>query len=138
MEKGFFDRLEDKTRGYLSHLPIAYGFAGGIGIVLFWRGVWHTADYFMMVLRANRGASTIDLTNEMWWDGPLSFAVGSVILLITGLFVSSFIGNEIMMSGLRGEKKLSEKTENEVRTEVGAIGEIRDEIHELKKLLKKR
>ncbi len=131
MSKGFFDLLEDKVRGRLSHLPIPYAFIGGIGIVLFWRGVWHSADYLMLVLRTNSGLSSIDLANEIWWDGPLSFAIGSLILLITGLFVSNFIGNEIIMSGLRGEKKLSEKTETEVRTEVGAIAEIREEVRAL-------
>ena len=40
----FFDKLEDKIRGRLSHHPIFYALVGGIGVVLFWRGVWHTAD----------------------------------------------------------------------------------------------
>ncbi len=130
-KKGMFDRLEDVCRGRLSHFPIPYGFIGGIGIVLFWRGVWHSADYAMLLVRVNTGLSTTDLAHEIWWDGPLSFIIGSLLLLITGLFVSNFIGNEIIMSGLRGEKKLSEKTETEVRTEVGAIAEIREEIRAL-------
>ncbi|MCX6718865.1 MAG: hypothetical protein NTZ38_00600 [Candidatus Taylorbacteria bacterium] len=40
----FFDKLEDVVRAHLSRYPIAYTFVGGIAIVLFWRGVWHTAD----------------------------------------------------------------------------------------------
>lgn len=132
MRKGFFDLLEDKVRGRLSHFPIIYGFCGGIGIVLFWRGVWHSADYLMLVLRSTSGLSSTDLANEIWWDGPLSFVIGSLLLLMTGLFVSNFIGNEIIMSGLRGEKKLSEKTETEVRTEVSAIAEIRDSVRALR------
>lgn len=131
MNKGFFDRLEDSVRGHLSHFPITYAFCGGIGIVLFWRGVWHTADYLMLTLRNNIGISSIDLSSELWWDGPLSFLIGTFLLLISGLFVSNFIGNEIIMSGLRGEKKLSEKTETEVRTEVNAIAEIRNNVRAL-------
>ena len=42
----FFDKIEDKIRGKLSHYPIFYAFIGGVGIVIFWRGVWHTADFF--------------------------------------------------------------------------------------------
>jgi len=34
----FFDKLEDRVRGWLSHRTIFYGFIGGIGAVLFWRG----------------------------------------------------------------------------------------------------
>ncbi len=133
MQKGFFDRLEDKVRGRLSHHPIPYGIVGGIGIVLFWRGVWHSADYLMLLVRTNAGLSTTDLANEIWWDGPLSLVVGAIILLISGIFVSNFIGNEIIISGLRGEKKISEKTETEVRAEVRAIAKIKDDVNALAK-----
>lgn len=135
MNKGFFDKLEDVVRGKLSHHTIPYAMVGGIGIVLFWRGVWHFADYLMLLIRFNHGFSSIDLSEEIWWDGPLSLVVGSILLLISGLFVSNFIGNEIIMSGLRGEKKLSEKTEDEVKTEAHAIGDIRDEVRAISKKL---
>ncbi len=109
----FFDRLEDKVRGKLSHYPILYAFIGGIGVVLFWRGVWHTADmatyYFI--------SSPLTLTTHEVLDGPVSFVIGTVILLITGIFVSSFVGNKLIISGLIGEKKLAEKEESEIETE---------------------
>ncbi len=135
MKKGFFDRLEDVVRGRLSHAPILYAIVGSIGIVLVWRGVWHSVDYLMLLVQSGAGLSTISLTSEIWWDGPLSLAAGSAILLVSGLFVSNFIGNEIIMSGLRGEKKLSEKTEDEVKTEAHAIADIRDEIRDISKRL---
>jgi hypothetical protein len=40
----FFDKFEDHIRTHLSRYPIVYTIIGGIAIVLFWRGVWHTAD----------------------------------------------------------------------------------------------
>jgi hypothetical protein len=130
----FFDKLEDRVRGWFSHHPILYGFFGGIGVVLFWRGVWHTADWVSALLMDFRtGNTTVDLAT--FPDGPLSFLIGSVMLLITGLFVSNFIGNEIIISGLRGEKKLAEKTETEVKTETGAIGDIRKELKIISKRL---
>jgi hypothetical protein len=54
--------------------------------------------------------------------------VGFIILNFTGTFISSFIGNEIILAGLRGEKQLARKTESEVKTEVGAIAEIKEEL----------
>ena len=127
----FFDRIEDRVRGWMSHRQIFYGLVGGIGIVLFWRGVWHTADYFSLVfMKRESGSATIDMA--ALWDGLLSFGIGSILLLLTGLFVSSFIGNEIIISGLKGEKKVAEKTEEEVETETTLVKDLRKEMREIK------
>jgi len=95
----FFDKLEDKIRAKLSHYPIIYALLGGIGVVLFWRGVWHIAD------EINIGSTA-------------SFILGVVILLTTGVFVSAFIGNKLIISGLSGKKKLAEKDVSEIETEL--------------------
>ena len=127
----FFDKLEDKIRGKLSHYPILYALIGGIGIVLFWRGVWHTADFFSDLIFSFQQNTSIDLGGLIWWDGPLSLLLGSVLLLSTGLFVFGFIGNEVIISGLKGEKKLAEKTEDEVKIETGTMKEIKKEVEEI-------
>ena len=127
----FFDRFGYRFRGWMSHRQIFYGLVGGIGIVLFWRGVWHTADYFSLVfMKRESGSATIDMA--ALWDGLLSFGIGSILLLLTGLFVSSFIGNEIIISGLKGEKKVAEKTEEEVETETTLVKDLRKEMREIK------
>lgn len=130
----FFDKLEDKIRGWFSRHPLLYGFYGGVGIVLFWRGVWHTADTLAMWYWTPVG-STLDITPSVW-DGPITLLVASAILLSCGLFVSQFIGNEIIISGLRGEKKLTEKTEAEVRTETGALATVIQKLDSIEKRLK--
>lgn len=109
----YFDKFEDKTRGYLSRRPILYTFIGGFGIVLFWRGVWHTADLFP------------------WLTGPVSIFVSVVILLATGLFVSYFVGDMIIISGLHKEKKLAEKTESEIEKGEESISRLEDKIDDL-------
>ena len=110
----FFDRLEDKIRGKLSHAPILYALLGGIGLVLFWRGVWHIAD-------------DIDISSVA------SIIIGSIILLVTGVFVSAFIGNRLIISGLSGDKKLEEKVEEEIETEEAQIKKMQSTLNKVEK-----
>ncbi len=114
----FFDKLEDKVRAALSHYPIIYGFLGGIGVVLFWRGVWHISD------EVNLGSVE-------------SIVLGSVILLITGVFVSTFIGNKVIISGLLGEKKLTEKEEAVIKEEARDIENIEESLEKVEEKISK-
>ena len=111
----FFDKLEDRVRGFLSKYPILYAIIGGAAIVLFWRGVWHTADLIPFL------------------NGPVSVVVSIVVLLATGLMVSVFIGDSILMSGLRREKKIAEKTEEEVKSEVSVVKEIDSHLEKIER-----
>ena len=115
----FFDKTEDKIRGRLSHRPIMYGIVGGVAMVLFWRGVWLTADQVPFL------------------TGPVTLIISTVILLATGLLVSSFIGDSIIMSGVKQEKKLTEKTEKELESEIGTLDDIKKEIDRIEKTLVK-
>jgi hypothetical protein len=124
------DKSEDKIRVKLSHYPIAYAFLGGTGVVIFWRGIWHTGDYLMSFFTVNDVAGN-SLAQLPWWDGPLSVLFGTVLLLIVGLFVTSFIGSDIIVSGLRKEKKIAEKTEEEVKNELLEDYKIEQKIHEI-------
>lgn len=133
----FGDRLEDIARGRLSHYPIIYAFIGGTGVVIFWRGIWHTVDFLMICFFAS--PNLLSSTSEglpLWWDGPLSIAVGSLLLLTVGLFVSNFIGNEIIISGIKGEKRLIDKTEQEIKDEVATDVQTLNEIRSTNARLK--
>ena len=119
----FFDKLEDVVRGHLSKYPIVYTVIGGIAIVLFWRGVWHTAD----ILQARGG-----------WLGaifyaPTNLVIVTVVLLMIGLFVSYFVGDTILISGIKRQKKVTDKTEREVEEEEAELVKIRSTIREMKK-----
>ena len=134
----FGDKLEDRVRGRLSRRPIIYAFFGGVGVVLFWRGVWHSADYLMeRYFGLLPAESTMTLSQLPWWDGPLSLLVGSVLLLLSGIFVSNFIGNEIIISGLRGEKKVVDKTKDEIEMEMNSLASIQKELKIISSHLKK-
>ena len=127
----FSHKLRDNVRIYLSHRPVLYAFIGGTGVIIFWRGVWHTVDYLMEYFTIGDKVSTTSFSALPWWDGPLSIAFGVALLVSTGLFVVSFIGTETIISGLRGEKQLSEKTEEEVKMEMKESVRIKKEIHEM-------
>lgn len=121
----FFDRLEDKTREHLSRVPIFYAIVGGITIVLFWRGIWDIAD-------------VLEKLGGVWaflFSPTVSVVVSVVILLATGLFVSFFIGDRIILSGLKHEKKVEEKTEEEVREEEVMLAALHAKLDHLKKEL---
>lgn len=112
----FFDKLEDKIRGKLSHHPILYALIGGVGIIIFWRGVWHLAD--------DINVSSI-----------ASIIVGGIILLVTGVFVSAFIGSRLIISGLIGEEKLTEKEEEEIETQEVQLKNLQSTLTRLEKKL---
>lgn len=112
----FFDKLEDRVRGRLSHYPILYALIGGIGVVLFWRGVWHTADDFNM-------------------SSLISLLAGTAILLLTGVLVSQFIGNRLIITGLIGEEKVAKAEEGELQTEEMQLKNLQNTLSRLEKKL---
>ncbi len=113
-----FDGIEDKARLELVHHPLIYAFIGSVGIVSIWRGIWHISD---------------DWGVSSW--GSLIF--GILITVLTGLFVSFFIGENIIISGLNKEKRIDEKTEEEIHKERTALDEIKKDIKEIKQILLK-
>ena len=115
----FFDKIEDKARIKLVHHPIVYAFIGSVGIVSIWRGIWHISDDW--------GVSS--------WE---SLIFGTLITVSTGLFVSFFIGENIIISGLNKEKRIDEKTEEEIHKERNTLSRIEKDIKEIKEILQKK
>ena len=140
--KRIFSRTREKITIYLSHRPKLYAFVVGFGIVLFWRGAWHSTDFVHTYFNIFQNNLSTDSISSPWWDGPLSLVVGCIILYFAGAFVSSFIGNELILSGLKKEKKIEEKTEIEVKTEADSVLDIKtslraveDKLEELEKTI---
>lgn len=117
-----FDKMEDHIRARLARHPFIYTFIGGAGVVLFWRGIWHIAD-------------VLEKTSTFggYLFSPLgSVMLGVLILLATGLFVSVFIGDSIIMSGIKHDKKIIEKTIEDVDSEKSDIEKVLVAIVEMK------
>lgn len=123
----YFDKLEDRVRGRLSHKSIIYAFIGGTGVVLFWRGIWDTAD-----ILARKGG-----TWSVIFYPPYTIIWATLMLLLTGLFVSFFIGDRILLSGMKHEKKMDEKTEEEVQKEEGELKDMMRKVNEMHKDIEK-
>lgn len=115
----FFDKKEDKVRGYLSKRPILYAFIAGVAIVLFWRGVWMTADMFSFL------------------SGPVSIFISVIVMLMSGVFVSYFVGDVIIISGLTKDKKIIEKSAEEIIKEEEVIDRIEEKLDFLDSKLEK-
>jgi hypothetical protein len=122
----YFDKLEDKVRTKLSHRSILYAIIGGIATIILWRSIWHIAD----MLKEQGG-----LLGWFFYE-PVSAVWCSVVLLMTGLFVSQFIGERIIISGLKNEKKITDRTEDEVRRDDIKIDELTVQIAQLSKDIK--
>lgn len=114
----FFDKLENKIRSRLSRHPITYALIGSIGTVSIWRGIWDLSDKWMI-------------------PGWVSAVGGIALATITGLFVSFFIGENIIISGLKKEKRIDEKTEDEIKKESDTLKDIQRDIKEIKEILLK-
>jgi len=114
----FFDKLEDDVRAMLSKHNIIYAFIGGVAIVLFWRGVWITADTIPFL------------------TGPVSVLISVVVLLVTGLFVSFFIGDTIIISGIKKEKRLDERVASEVKTELDVLDDMQSKMNSIEQELR--
>ena len=109
----FFEHLGIKIRHQLSKLPILYAFIGSVGVVLIWRGVWNIAD-------------------DIGMSSMVSLVLGVSISIVSGLFVSFFVGDRIIISGIKKEKRLEEKTEREIKREEVSLREIKKDLKEIK------
>ena len=135
----YFDKLEDRLRSRLSHRSILYAVIGGALTVLFWRAVWHTADKIMIGGNLSSMIKEAKIIFEMaGWSGvvfyePITLIWTLFFLLITGLFVSIMIGDRIILSGIKNEKRTDQKTEEEIRREEVEIKDIFQKIDMMSK-----
>jgi len=116
-----------EVRGKLSNYPIIYAIFGAVGIILFWRGIWHTADFFSLIFI---GDGTGEPLNYAYlFDSLLSAIIGFILLLATGLFVNDFIGSQMVSTAIKEEKKIekiTEETESDEEKEKKRIAEFEE------------
>ena len=89
---------EENARLYFEKTPFVQAFLSGIGVIIFWRGIWEWLDM-----------------NQV---SPFtSVVVGSLLLLCVGVFVQTFIGNTIIIKNVKQEERIEKKTMKDVEGE---------------------
>ena len=75
------------------------------------------------------------MTADMFYflTGPVSVIISIIILLMSGVFVSYFVGDMIIISGLTKEKKIIDKNTEEILKEQKTMNRIEDKLDDLEK-----
>ena len=90
---------EESARLYFEKTPFIQAFLSGIGVIIFWRGIWEWLDM----------AQVSPFT---------SVIVGAAILLCVGVFVQTFIGNTIIIKNVKQEEREEKHAIHEVEANV--------------------
>jgi hypothetical protein len=111
-------KIEEKARKYFEQFPFVQAFLAGIGVIIFWRGIWEGLD--------ESGVSPI-----------ASIILGVLILGAVGVFVQTFIGNTIIIKEVKQEEKdksrILKEVAKEESTESASLAEISIKLDQIMK-----
>lgn len=91
--------IEDRARAFFEKFPFVHAFLAGVGVILFWRGIWELADYFAI-------------------HPLISVLVGVVLLVAIGLFIQTFVGNAIIIKSVTHTTNVDKRILKEIESEV--------------------
>ena len=92
--------IEERARRYFEKIPFVQAFLAGVGVIIFWRGIWELLD-------------TVKVS-------PLtSIILGSLILGGVGAFIQTFIGNTIIIKEVKQEENKEKKEIKKIEGEMG-------------------
>lgn len=104
--------IEDNARKFFERIPFIHALLAGIGVVLFWRGIWESAD-------------------KMALDPLSSALLGIALLGGIGLFIQTFVGNTIIIKSVKKEEQLEKTTVKKVQQEEITLLQLSQKIDEL-------
>jgi hypothetical protein len=90
--------MEEGARNFFSRIPFIQAFLAGVGVIIFWRGIWEWLD--------NSSVSPL-----------ASVIIGTVILVGVGVFLQTFIGNTIIIKSVKQEEQQEKKVLKEIAGE---------------------
>ena len=116
-------QTEEDARKYFERTPFLQAFIAGVGVIVFWRGVWEWLD-------------SVQVSPFM------SVVIGSLLLGGVGVFLQTFIGNTIIIKNVnqeeKKEKKIFEKIEGEVEGEDITLKQLADKLDELSRKIENK
>jgi len=131
----FLKTTGKKLQRALRRHPLVYAFVGGVGIVLFWRGVWYLTDFLVFAILVPRDQlGAIDWTGGI--DGGISLVLGIALLLSTGLFVSEFLSGQVLMAEGKEEERLAKETEEGIKKESSELPSIEEGLQHIEEEIK--
>lgn len=90
--------VENRARRYFQRFPFIQALLAGIGVIIFWRGIWEWLDL--------SGVTPL-----------LSVIIGALILGSVGVFVQTFIGNTIIIREVKQEEKIEQEAMKKIAGE---------------------
>lgn len=91
--------VEEKARKFFERIPFIQAFLAGVGVIIFWRGIWEWLDQ-----------------NNV---SPLvSVIIGTGILAGVGVFVQTFLGNTIIIREVRHEERSGKAAVQKIAGEI--------------------
>lgn len=110
IKKGF-EQFEIKTRKKLKAHHFLFAFVGGVGVIMFWYGVW-------------------DITSKIM-PSWCSMIIGMLILIFLGIFIIETVGKEALV------EEIEQATKNEKKT-VERLEKIEAKLEKTEKRLEKK
>jgi hypothetical protein len=116
-------RTEEGARKFFEKVPFIHAFLAGVGVIIFWRGVWELFDQI--------GITPVQ-----------SIIMGVVLLGGIGVFIQTFLGNTIIIKDVakkeKSETKLIKEVESEVSGEEITLKQLAEKIDRLTKKLEEK
>jgi len=134
----YFQNFEIYNRNFLVKHKYLYALLGGTGIILFWKGVWYIADS-LKINGINYFGESLGKIMMIIFSDTGTLILGLILMLATGVFVSEFIDDEIIISGIKKEKQIIDKSAEEIiaeeKKEEKILEELKDHIINIEKKL---
>jgi len=125
----YFQNFEIYNRNFLVKHKYLYALLGGTGIILFWKGVWYMADS-IKINGIDYFGENLGRIMMIIFSDTGSLILGLILMLATGVFVSEFIDDEIIISGIKKEKQIIDKSAEEIINEEKKEEKILKELNE--------
>lgn len=116
-------KFKERRKELIRSHHTLYAFIGGVGVVLFWHGIWEGLNRIY------------ESSNILSWIGhpAVSVTVGIVLLTITGLFVFELVGREALalQDNLQNIQKIEKTVIQDVQNVKEEVEEVKEDVQDM-------